>query len=81
MYEGVAAQLVSGADDQVAAGNEVVVADQIGRAADLRQILVALTCDAQDVGAALFDLTERLGGARYGLVNDCLLYTSPSPRD
>ena len=54
MYEGVAAQLVSGADDQVAAGNEVVVADQIGRAADLRQILVALTCDAQDVGAALF---------------------------
>ena len=40
MYEGVAAQLVSGADDQVAAGDEVIVGDQVGSGADLGQILV-----------------------------------------
>ena len=58
--EGVAAHLVSGADHQVAAGDEVVVDDQVGSGADLGQVFVGLTSDAEDVGAALFDLTESL---------------------
>ena len=70
MDEGVAAKLVGGADDQVAAGNEVVVADQIGSAADFGQVFVGLTGNAEDVGATLFDLTEGLGGAGDGLVDD-----------
>ena len=70
MHEGVAAQLVGGADDQIAAGHEVIVAHQVGSGADLEQILMGLAGDAQDVGADLLDLTERLGGAGDGLVDD-----------
>ena len=68
--KGVAAQLVGGADDQVAAGDEVVVAHQVGGGAHHGQILVGLAGDAQDVGAALLDLSEGLGGAGDGLVDD-----------
>ena len=70
VHKGVTAQLVSGADDQIAASHEVVVAHQIGSGADLEQILMGLAGDAQDVGADLLDLTERLGGAGDGLVDD-----------
>ena len=73
MHEVGAAQLVGGADDQVAAGDEVVVADQVGSGTDLGQVLVGLAGDAQDVGTALLDLAEGLGGAGDGLVdNDSL---------
>ena len=70
VHEGVGAQLVSGADDQVAAGDEVVVAHQVCGRTDFRQVLVALAGDAQDVGAALLDLGERLGSAGDRLVDD-----------
>ena len=61
MNKGVAAELVRGADDEVAAGNKVVVADEVSSGADLGQVFVGLTGDADDVGAALLDLTEGLG--------------------
>ena len=70
MYEGIAAQLVRGADDQIAAGHEVVVGDQVGSGADLGQILVSLACDADDVRAGLLDLAERLGGAGDSLIDN-----------
>lgn len=70
VHEVGAAQLVGGADDQIAAGNEVVVADQIRSGADLRQVLMGLAGDAQDVGPALLDLTERLCGSGDSLVDD-----------
>ena len=72
--EGVAAKLMRGADDEVAAGNEVVVAHEVGSRADLGQILMRLTGDAEDVGAALLDLTEGLGRAGDGLVDDDRLH-------
>ena len=59
MNKGVAAKLVRGADDEVAAGNEVVVAHEVGSGADLGQILMRLTGDAEDVGATLLDLDGR----------------------
>ena len=70
VHEGVAAQLVSGADDQITTGHEVVVADQVGSGADLGQILVGLTGDADNVGAGFLDLAESLGGAGNSLVHD-----------
>ncbi len=70
VHEGIAAQLVRGADDQIAAGHEVVVGNQVGSGADLGQILVGLAGDAEDVRAALLDLAESLGGAGNGLVDD-----------
>ena len=42
MYKRITAKFMSGADDQVTTGNEVVVADQVSRAANLRKILMAL---------------------------------------
>ena len=74
MNKGVAAKLVRGADDEVAAGNEVVVAHEVGSRADLRQILMRLTGDAEDVGATLLDLAEGLGRAGDGLVDDDRLH-------
>ena len=68
--EGVTAQLVSGADDEVAAGDEVVIADEVSSGADLGQVFVRLTCDAEDVRAAFLDAAESLGGAGNSLVND-----------
>ena len=70
MDEGVRAQLVGGADDQIAAGHEVVVAHQVGGGADLGQVLMGLTGDAEDVGTALLDQAEGLGSAGDGLVDD-----------
>ena len=61
---------MGGADDQVATGHEVVVADQISRRADLGQVLVGLAGDAEDVRPALLDLAEGLGGAGDSLVDD-----------
>ena len=74
MNKGVAAELVRGADDQVAAGNEVVVADEVSSGADLGQVFVGLTGDADDVGAAFLDLTEGLGRAGNALVDDDCLH-------
>ena len=70
VHEGVAAQLVSSADDQVAAGDEVVVADQVSSGADLGQVLMGLTGNADDVRAGLLDLAESLSGAGNSLVHD-----------
>ena len=70
MHEGVTAQLVSGTDDQVATGNEVVVGGQVSSGTDLGQVLMGLTGNTDDVGAALLDLTESLGGARHSLVDN-----------
>ena len=72
--EGVAAELMRSADDQVAAGYEVVVADEVGSGADLGEVLMGLAGDADDIGAAVLDLAERFGGARDGLVNDDRLH-------
>ena len=74
MNKGVAAELVRGADDEVAAGNKVVVADEVSSGADLGQVFVGLTGDADDVGAALLDLTEGLGRAGNALVDDDRLH-------
>ena len=70
MHEGVTAQLVSGADDEVAAGDEVVIADEVSSGADLGQVFVRLTCDAEDVRTAFLDAAESFGGAGNSLVND-----------
>ena len=73
MYKGVAAQFMGSTDDQVTTGNEVVVADQVCGASNLRQVLMTLTCDTDDVRAAFFNLTESFGCAWNRLVNnDCL---------
>ena len=69
VHEGVTTQLVSGTDDQVATGNEVVVGGQVSSGTDLGQVLVGLTGDADDVGAALLDLAESFGGAGHSLVD------------
>ena len=70
MDEGVAAQLVSGADHQIATGNEVVVGGQVGSALNEGDVFVRLTGDAEDVRALLFDLTESLSGTGNSLVDD-----------
>ena len=70
VHEGVTAQLVSGTDDQIATGNEVVVGGQVSSGTDLGQVLMGLTGNTDDVGAALLDLTESLGGARHSLVDN-----------
>ena len=68
--EGVASKLMGGVDHEVAAGDEVVVADQVGGGGDDTRILVGLTCDADDVGPDFLDPPESLGRARNGLVDD-----------
>ena len=67
MYKRITAKFMSGADDQVTTGNEVVVADQVSRAANLRKILMALAGNTENVRAGLFDLTESLGCATESL--------------
>ena len=70
MYKRITAQFMSGTDDQVATGNEVVVADQVSCAANLRKILMSLAGNTENVRAGLFDLTESLGCAWNRLVHD-----------
>ena len=60
---------MSSADDQIAAGHEVIIADQIRSGADFRKVFMRFTCDAEDVRSLLLDLTERFRRAR-----DCLVY-------
>ncbi len=70
VHEGVAAQLVSGADHQIAAGDKVIIAHQVGRRADLGQVFVGFAGNAEDVRAHFLDLAEGFGGAGHGLVDD-----------
>ena len=70
MYESIASQLMSCTDDQVSTSNEVVVADKVSCAADLRKVLMGLTSDAKDVRSSLFDLTESFCRTRNCLVYD-----------
>ena len=65
---------MSSADNQVAAGNEIVVADQVSRASNLRKVLMALAGNTENVRACLFNLTESLGCAGNGLVHDDCLH-------
>ena len=74
MYKCITAQFMSSTDDQVTTGNEVVVADQVSCAANLRKILMSLAGNTENVRAGLFDLTESLGCAGNRLVHDDCLH-------
>jgi hypothetical protein len=68
--KGVAAQLMGGTNDQIAAGNKVIVADQIGRAADFGKIFVSFACNTQDVRPFFLNSAESFRRAGNRLVND-----------
>ena len=67
VHEGVAAQLLGGLDDQVAAGHEVVHQNHVGSLRNQGRIFLGFAREADDVVAALLDLAESLGGAGHGL--------------
>ena len=70
MDEGVGTEFVGGADHQVTTGDEVVVHHKVSSGADFRQVFVGFTGEAEDIGAAFFDLAESLSGTGDSLVHD-----------
>ncbi|MPM20298.1 hypothetical protein SDC9_66727 [bioreactor metagenome] len=70
VHERVTAELVSSADDQIAAGHEVIVDSKVCRGLDYTRVLVSFTSDGDDVGSLLLDAAECLGGAGDCLVDD-----------
>ncbi len=70
MHECIATKLMSGADDQIAAGHKVIVDSEVCRGLNYRRILVGFTGDGDDVGSSLLDAAESLSGSRNGLVDN-----------